>query len=97
MKYQDSWTPLYSSRAHCGRLKIEVETTSQRLQSTVTRLNILEEQADQHSRVHNKMAARLKAMDEHAKNQATQVKWCLRLPTGTNRVDHCHYQDNRRT
>ncbi|XP_025104579.1 serologically defined colon cancer antigen 8 homolog [Pomacea canaliculata] len=60
-------------RAHCGRLKIELETTSQRLQSTVSRLNILEEQADQHSRVHNKMAARLKAMDEHAKNQATQL------------------------
>lgn len=97
MKYRDSWTPLYSSRAHCGRLKIELETTSQRLQSTVSRLNILEEQTDQHSRVHNKMAARLKAMDEHAKNQATQVKWRLKLLTGTSKVDVCHYQDNRGT
>ena len=61
------------TRSQNTRLKNEVDTMSQRLEKTLTRLSMLEEQADQHGRVHSKMAARLKAMDEHAQNQATQV------------------------
>nr|KAG5691631.1 hypothetical protein BaRGS_023802 [Batillaria attramentaria] len=60
-------------RSQCGRLKNEAETTGQRLERTLTRLTVLEEQADQHGRVHTKMAARLKAMDEHAQIQSTQL------------------------
>ncbi|XP_076442879.1 serologically defined colon cancer antigen 8 homolog [Babylonia areolata] len=60
-------------RSQNTKLTNEADSTKQRLERTLARLTMLEEQTDQHGRVHNKMAARLKAMDEHAQNQATQI------------------------
>ncbi|KAL8589849.1 hypothetical protein ACOMHN_020852 [Nucella lapillus] len=60
-------------RTQNTRLKNEADSSKQRLERTLTRLTMLEEQADQHGRVHNKMAARIKAMDDHAQNQAVQL------------------------
>ncbi|KAK7104432.1 serologically defined colon cancer antigen 8 homolog [Littorina saxatilis] len=60
-------------RSQNTKLKNEADLATQKLEKTLTRLNILDDQADQHGCVHNKMAARLKAMDEHAQAQATQL------------------------
>jgi hypothetical protein len=56
------------------KLKNEADSSAQRLERTLAMLTGLEDQAEQHGRVHNKMAARLKAMDDHAQNQAAQVR-----------------------
>ena len=44
-----------------------------RLERAVARLSDLDNQADQHGRVHDKMKERLKMMDDNAQQQSQQV------------------------
>lgn len=62
-----------SSRNESGKLKKQNEELRLRLERAVNRLAELENQTDQHARVHEKMKERLKQMDDHGQNQSQQV------------------------
>nr|XP_022328885.1 serologically defined colon cancer antigen 8 homolog [Crassostrea virginica] len=61
------------NRNENGQLRRQNEELRLRLQRTVTRLEDLDNQSDQHSRVHEKMKERLKKMDDHAQEQGQQI------------------------
>ncbi|XP_046364378.1 serologically defined colon cancer antigen 8-like [Haliotis rufescens] len=60
-------------RSEFSHLKIENEELKQRLERSLSRLEVLEDQSDQHVRVHDKMKERLKMMDDHAQHQSSQM------------------------
>ncbi|KAJ8308035.1 hypothetical protein KUTeg_012909 [Tegillarca granosa] len=61
------------NRNECGKLKKQNEELRFRLERAVNRLAELENQTEQHARVHEKMKERLKQMDDHAQNQSQQI------------------------
>ncbi|KAK3094095.1 hypothetical protein FSP39_024078 [Pinctada imbricata] len=61
------------NRNECGQLRKQNEELRMRLERAVARLNDLDNQADQHGRVHEKMKERLKMMDDHAQHQSQQI------------------------
>lgn len=60
-------------RNESGQLRRQNEELRLRLQRALTRLEDLDNQSDQHGRVHEKMKERLKKMDDHAQEQGQQV------------------------
>lgn len=64
----------YCFRSQCGNLKKQNEEYRMRMERSVARLSDLENQTDQHGRVHEKMKERLKMMDDHGQHQSQQVK-----------------------
>ncbi|XP_041353123.1 serologically defined colon cancer antigen 8 homolog [Gigantopelta aegis] len=60
-------------RKECGQVTAQYEELKMRFEKTVSRLEVLEEQEDQHNRVHEKMKDRLKKMDEYAQFQSKQI------------------------
>lgn len=61
------------TRNESGQLRRQNEELRLRLQRALTRLEDLDNQSDQHGRVHEKMKERLKKMDDHAQEQGQQV------------------------
>lgn len=62
-----------SERNETGQLRRQNEELRLRLERAVARLEDLDNQSDQHGRVHEKMKDRLKKMDDHAQEQGQQV------------------------
>lgn len=60
-------------RNESGQLRKENEELRLRLQRALIRLEDLDNQSDQHGRVHEKMKERLKKMDDYAQEQGQQV------------------------
>lgn len=60
-------------RNESGQLRRQNEELRLRLQRALNRLEDLDNQSDQHGRVHEKMKERLKKMDDHAQEQGQQV------------------------
>lgn len=61
------------NRNESGQLRRQNEELRLRLQRALTRLEDLDNQSDQHGRVHEKMKERLKKMDDHAQEQGQQI------------------------
>lgn len=64
-------------RSECGNLRTQKDELRHRLERAVTHMTTLEEQSEQHDRVHKKMTERLKMLDDHGQNQSQQV--CMLL------------------
>ncbi|XP_059156316.1 serologically defined colon cancer antigen 8 homolog [Physella acuta] len=60
-------------RSENGKLQQTNTELTKRLERLSQRLTELEDQTDQHTRVHDKMRERLKVMDEQGQNQAVQL------------------------
>ncbi|XP_052696420.1 serologically defined colon cancer antigen 8 homolog [Crassostrea angulata] len=61
------------NRNESGQLRKENEELRLRLQRALIRLEDLDNQSDQHGRVHEKMKERLKKMDDYAQEQGQQI------------------------
>ena len=70
---------LFFFRKEIGHVTAQYEELKLRFEKTVSRLEVLEEQEDQHNRVHEKMKERLKKMDEYAQFQSKQVTYLNKL------------------
>ncbi|CAG2204490.1 SDCCAG8 [Mytilus edulis] len=61
------------NRSECGNLRTQNDELRHRLERAVTHMTTLEEQSEQHDRVHKKMTERLKMLDDHGQNQSQQI------------------------
>lgn len=61
------------NRTECGNLRKQNDELRLRLERAVSHMTTLEEQSEQHDRVHKKMTERLKMLDDHGQNQSQQI------------------------
>uniref|UniRef100_A0A2C9LB89 Uncharacterized protein n=1 Tax=Biomphalaria glabrata TaxID=6526 RepID=A0A2C9LB89_BIOGL len=68
-----SWYFLQNIRGQNGKLQQANSELMKRMERMSLRVTELENQSDQHVRVHDKMKDRLKSLDEQAQHQAVQL------------------------
>lgn len=61
------------NRTECGNLRKQNDELRGRLERAVSHMTTLEEQSEQHDRVHKKMTERLKMLDDHGQGQSQQI------------------------